>query len=184
MKIDYKALTKIGREWHKADMHRFYIDLYAASEFYRNNNENLEWGDIPCNRREKDGGKVWIDMETGEISTKGIRDGEGMVNALCELIAIICPEETETQEEVETQEETEAQETCENEQPINAIWYAVMVDRDDSDWGTGSFDLAEATKRVLRYRAEGNVDAYIAVIDDSTDAPFCIDEIHEFEEAE
>lgn len=64
------------------------------------------------------------------------------------------------------------------------IWYAVMIDREDNDWGTGSFDLAKATEMVLRYRADGNAEAYIAVIDDSTDSPFCIDEIHDFEEAE
>lgn len=64
------------------------------------------------------------------------------------------------------------------------IWYAAMVDREDDDWSVGSFDLAEATAEVLHYRASGNADAYIAVIDDGTDAPFCIDEIHDFEEAE
>jgi len=48
-------------------------------------------------------------------------------------------------------------------------WYAVMKDREDSDWGTGSHDLEEA-KRMCR---ELGSDAYIAVIDGT----ICIEEI-------
>ena len=44
------------------------------------------------------------------------------------------------------------------------IWYAVMMDRQDTDWGTGSADLVEAKRMVIK-----NLDiypaGYIAVID-------------------
>lgn len=52
-------------------------------------------------------------------------------------------------------------------------WYAVMRDDVDADWGTGSYDLAEA-KRIL----ENYPDGYIAVIEEGDD-PICIEEIRE-----
>ena len=61
----------------------------------------------------------------------------------------------------------------------NDVWYAVMKDNDDTDWGYGSFDIDEARARVRNYRADGYKDAYIAVIDDGDD-PICIGEIREF----
>lgn len=45
-------------------------------------------------------------------------------------------------------------------------WYAVMMDREDNDWGTGSFDLEEAKAMV---RANYPKDGYIAVIDANYD---------------
>lgn len=58
-------------------------------------------------------------------------------------------------------------------------WYAVMMDREDNDWGTGSFDLDEAMTMVKKYP-----DGYIAVIDANYDDDgvahsdgVCIDEI-------
>ena len=45
-------------------------------------------------------------------------------------------------------------------------WYAVMMDREDNDWGTGSFDLDEAKAMV---RADYPEDGYIAVIDANYD---------------
>ena len=53
----------------------------------------------------------------------------------------------------------------------NKYWYAVMVDDDDIDWGTGSYDLDEAMEMVKKY-PEG----YIAVIEEGND-PICVDEI-------
>lgn len=60
-------------------------------------------------------------------------------------------------------------------------WYAVMIDREDNDWGSGSFDLAEAKTMALRY-----TDGYIAVIDANYDADgnpttdgVCIDTIEQ-----
>lgn len=57
----------------------------------------------------------------------------------------------------------------------NKLWYAVMRDRDDNDWGYGSFDLEEA--KAMARNLGG--DAYIVVIDDGDD-PIAIDEITEF----
>lgn len=53
------------------------------------------------------------------------------------------------------------------------IWYAVLRDREDNDWGYGSFEL-DTAKRMARDM--GN-EAYIAVIDD--DDKFCLDEIQQ-----
>lgn len=58
-------------------------------------------------------------------------------------------------------------------------WYAIMMDNDDHDWGTGSHDLEEATAMVIRYRNDGYPDAYIAVIEEGSD-PVCVEEIREF----
>lgn len=60
----------------------------------------------------------------------------------------------------------------------NKIWYAVMSDLEDNDWGTGSFDYDEALEMVKSFIPNGG---YIAVIDDGDD-PICIDEIHFDEE--
>lgn len=55
------------------------------------------------------------------------------------------------------------------------LWYAVMADREDDDWGYGSHDLGKAKQMC---KAEGET-AYIAVIDGTV----CIQEItqEEFE---
>lgn len=62
-------------------------------------------------------------------------------------------------------------------------WYAVMIDREDTDWGTGSYDLAEALDMARSYRASGDEEAYVAVIEESEYDAVCIDEIHDIEEA-
>lgn len=55
-------------------------------------------------------------------------------------------------------------------------WYAVMRDNEDDDWGTGSYDLAEAEAQVAELKQAGYPDAYIAVIDEDGD-PICVEEI-------
>lgn len=57
------------------------------------------------------------------------------------------------------------------------LWYAVMTDDQDQDWGTGSYDLAEATAKVKSLLDE-YPDAYIAVIQEGKN-PICIDEIRD-----
>lgn len=49
------------------------------------------------------------------------------------------------------------------------IWYAVEQDANDNDWGTGSYEYAEAVEIAKRYGKE----ARIAVISDN-DSPECI----------
>ena len=53
----------------------------------------------------------------------------------------------------------------------NRLWYAVQQDRDDNDWGTGSFDYNAAVKMAKDYGC-----TIIAVIDGEE----CIDEITDF----
>lgn len=61
-------------------------------------------------------------------------------------------------------------------------WYAVMRDNEDTDWGTGSTRLREAAKMVRKMRREGDEEAFIAVIDITSDDmthQVCIDEIRD-----
>lgn len=61
-------------------------------------------------------------------------------------------------------------------------WYAVLRDNEDTDWGTGSTRLREAAKMVRKMRRAGDEEAYIAVIDitsDDMNAQVCIDEIRD-----
>ena len=60
------------------------------------------------------------------------------------------------------------------------IWYAVLRDEDDNDWGSGSEDRAEA----LQMAEEIGEDAYVAVIDVTDDDPLCIDEIRRDEDGD
>jgi hypothetical protein len=53
------------------------------------------------------------------------------------------------------------------------LWYAVMRDREDDDWGYGSHDIDEA-KQMLAEEESG--EAYIAVIEEGEN-PVCVDEI-------
>lgn len=57
----------------------------------------------------------------------------------------------------------------------NNVWYAVMTDRQDTDWGFGSADREEAEKMVVN-RLDTCPDAYIAVIEGGED-PVCVEEI-------
>ena len=49
-----------------------------------------------------------------------------------------------------------------NRMTSDRIWYAVMADRDDSDWGYGSHDKSEALQMA---RNMDNPDAYVVIID-------------------
>ena len=53
------------------------------------------------------------------------------------------------------------------------LWYAVMRDRDDDDWGYGSHDIDEAKQMLTE---EESPEAYIAVIKEGEN-PVCVDEI-------
>ena len=66
----------------------------------------------------------------------------------------------------------------EEEKPMKKIWYAVMKDNDDQDWGTGSFDRDEAIEMV---RANKDIypDGYIAVIKETETDSVCVDEIRD-----
>lgn len=66
----------------------------------------------------------------------------------------------------------------EPEDPKPELWYAIMMDEDDTDWGTGTFDRDEAIARVKELR-DDYPEAYIAVIENGPD-PICVDTIKEF----
>ena len=59
---------------------------------------------------------------------------------------------------------------------MEKLWYAIMRDSEDNDWGYGSNDKGEAIRKALDMM-EDNPEVYIAVISDGDD-PICIDEIH------
>lgn len=80
-------LNGLGKEWHKGSMHRFYIDLTKASDLYFSIDET-EHARIPLNRYERSNGKLWIDLDTGKVETKGISDAEGAVACIMELVNI------------------------------------------------------------------------------------------------
>ena len=61
------------------------------------------------------------------------------------------------------------------------IWYALMKDRDDTDWGTGTRSKQEAIETIKSWRQDGYPESYIAVIDESGNEPMCIEEIRNFE---
>ena len=65
------------------------------------------------------------------------------------------------------------------------LLYAVMQDNEDSDWGTGSFDRAEAIEKAKSWRDGGDYpDAHVAVIDVSDEDPttqICVEEIRDFD---
>lgn len=81
----------------------------------------------------------------------------------------------ETGDTVELDAEDEEEDEMETK-----LWYAVMRDLEDNDWGTGSYDLDEARAKVNELRDDGYTDAYIAVIDMHNEAdPVCVEEIHD-----
>lgn len=69
------------------------------------------------------------------------------------------------------------------EEDVKKLWYAVMQDREDLDWGYGAFDVKEA-KEMLKNMLEDHPAAYIVLIDakydeygNATREPMAIDEI-------
>lgn len=171
-----KALGNIGKEWHKGDMHRYYIELSVAYEMYSNLDDSakcLPNYTMPINRFEKGNGKVWIDIESGEIKTKDIRNGEGVVDCIMALIESLIVPDQAVEEEIKESEESEA-----------TIWYAVVYDSEDNDYGTGSFSLSEAKAQARAYRdgAFGEVypEAHVVAVDDSDG--FALEEIYDLDD--
>ena len=58
-------------------------------------------------------------------------------------------------------------------------WYAVQTDRED-DWGTGSYDREKALEMARKLRGD-HPDALVAVIDNRTSNPVCVEEITDLE---
>ena len=63
-------------------------------------------------------------------------------------------------------------------------WYAVLMDKNDNDWGYGSYDRAEAVTMAKNLKGD-HPDAFIAVIDNHRMSdPVCVDEIRDLGEDE
>lgn len=158
--IDALTAANLTKRWEKAGMTRLYIDLGAADEMYFDR-DDTEHGRLPLNRRERDNAKVWIDLADNTISCKGCDDD--VVECIVELAGLLAAPEEDEQEE-------------DNDEPH--IWYAVLIDADDTDWGVGSHDIDEAMDMVRTLRADGHSDAYIAEIEEGDD-PICCGEIRD-----
>lgn len=61
------------------------------------------------------------------------------------------------------------------------IWYAVMRDHEDTDWGMGSYSLHEAKCKARSLRASGCGDAHIAVVEESKHDKVVINLIHDLD---
>lgn len=89
-----KAMEKIGKRWQKGDMDRFYINITAADELYRSiPDDQKQHGALACNRRERELGKVWIDVKSDAIEMKGFRSYDEMHECITDLIAYLEPTE-------------------------------------------------------------------------------------------
>lgn len=58
------------------------------------------------------------------------------------------------------------------------LWFAAMLDNEDTDHGCGTFDYDKAINWLKKTRAAGYTDTYIAVVDPKDD--YCLEEIRDF----
>ena len=56
-----------------------------------------------------------------------------------------------------------------------AKWYAFQQDREDNDWGDGTYSWDEAVAWLEEQHADGNDEAIVATIEEG-DEPVCVDE--------
>lgn len=81
--------AKLARRWTKNDMDRLYIDLSAADAWTAKS--DVFPGRFAVNRYERQNGKMWIDLETGKVDTRSIRDAEECIAQLETIINILVP---------------------------------------------------------------------------------------------
>jgi hypothetical protein len=62
---------------------------------------------------------------------------------------------------------------------MKKIWYAVMRDAEDNDWGYGSHNKREAAKMVRKLRREGHPDAFIEIVEMSDGDAVSVGKIHD-----
>lgn len=103
----------IAKEWHKGDKHRLYIDVNLAYDLYYDNNDSFQHGRLALNRYERSNGKIWVDMENGEINTKSISSIDDVISQIMELVAYLMPAEETAEEPAEETAEEPAEETAE-----------------------------------------------------------------------
>ena len=101
----------IVKEWHMGDMHRLYINLKKADMLYREHCEEIGYSDsrlisLNLSAGEIKNGMMWIDMESGEIDVKYIKDEEIAVKQIIALAAFLSKDE-ENEEIEETAKDSE-----------------------------------------------------------------------------
>lgn len=103
----------IVKEWHMGDMHRLYINLKKADMLYRAHCEEIGYSDsrmisLNLSAGEIKNGMMWIDMESGEIDVKYIKDEEIAVKQIIAMAAFLSKEaEEEIEETVEAVEDAD-----------------------------------------------------------------------------
>lgn len=125
MKATVKMIAKlqemgIANLWQKNGYSRLYIDLEKANDLYRNN-DDMDHAQLIMNRRDRDNGKLWIDMDSCEICTKSIGSGDEVIEQIIEMVnyyiaideAAEAAESTEAaEEETEMMNENEIYDLC------------------------------------------------------------------------
>lgn len=91
--------AKLARRWTKNDMDRLYIDLSAADAWTAKS--DVFPGRFAVNRYERQNGKMWIDLKTGKVDTRSIRDAEECIAQLDTIIGILLPADTPAEEPAE-----------------------------------------------------------------------------------
>lgn len=91
--------AKLARRWTKNDMDRLYIDLSAADAWTAKS--DVFPGRFAVNRYERQNGKMWIDLKTGKIDTRSIRDADECIAQLDTIIGILLPADTPAEEPAE-----------------------------------------------------------------------------------
>jgi len=62
-------------------------------------------------------------------------------------------------------------------------WYAVLLDREDNDWGTGSYVSEKAIEMARYYRKNNDYpDAYVVVINLTYSDEVAVEEIHDLDD--
>lgn len=89
MKANEQMINKlremgITNEWKKNGYNRLYIDLVKANEIYRNN-DSMAHAQLAMNRRDRDNGKMWIEMDSKEICTKWLSSADEVIEQIAEL---------------------------------------------------------------------------------------------------
>lgn len=107
--------AKLARRWTKNDMDRLYIDLSAADAWTAKS--DVFPGRFAVNRYERQNGKMWIDLKTGKVDTRSIRDADECIAQLDTIIGILLPADTPAEEPAEETAEEPAEETEEIAQP-------------------------------------------------------------------
>ena len=73
-----KLESKGFKRWTKGDLDRMYIDCEKVDDWARETEQEdtcYKW----MNRRERSSGKIWIDVKTGELHTKGIEESDKII---------------------------------------------------------------------------------------------------------